>query len=51
MRQLRDQPTTLNLREDVVRMSALLDLVMSDKLEIDPADLVRMVAVLVQVKA
>ncbi len=40
MQQLRDQPTTLDLREDVIRVSALLDLVMSGQLDIDPGDLV-----------
>ena len=47
---LRDQPELLALQEDVIQLTAIRDLILSGRIDIEIADLVRVVAVLVQVK-
>ncbi|HEY2386726.1 MAG TPA: hypothetical protein VGK30_07170 [Candidatus Binatia bacterium] len=49
--QLREQPALLDLREDVVRLTSLLDLILSGQLDIEIEETVRLVTALVQTKA
>jgi hypothetical protein len=49
--ELREHPEQLDLREDVVQLTALRDLVLSGRLEIEPEDIARLLAMLVQVKS
>src|SRR5690606_12003460 len=48
---LRRQQNQLDLREDVIQLTALRDLLLSGQLDIEPGDLVRALAMLTQVKA
>lgn len=48
---LREQPALLDLQEDVIRLTALREIMLSGQLDIEAGDLVRMLAVLTQVKA
>ena len=50
MSQLRAQPESLNLQEDAIRMTALQELALSDQLDMEVGDRVRLVAMLTQVK-
>lgn len=49
--QLREQPAPLGLEEDIVQLTSLRDLVLSGRLDMEVEDVVRLVSVLVQVKA
>lgn len=51
MQRLREEPALLDLQEDALRLTALRDFVFSGQIDMEPADLVRLLAVLTQVKA
>ena len=51
IQRLREQPALLDLQEDVIRLTALREIMLSGQLDIEAGDLVRMLAVLTQVKA
>lgn len=51
MQRLREEPALLDLQEDAIRLTALRDLLVSGQLDIEAGDLIRMLAVLTQVKA
>ena len=51
VQRLREQPSLLDLQEDAIRLTALRELLLSGQLEVEPIDLVRMLAVVTQVKA
>ena len=49
--QLREHPEQLDLKEDVVQLTAMRDLLLSGQLDIEPEDFARLLAMLVQVKS
>jgi len=49
--ELREHPEQLDLREDIVQLTALRDLLLSGQLDIEPEDFARLLAMLVQVKS
>lgn len=51
VQRLREQPALLDLQEDAIRLTALRELLLSGQLVVEPVDLVRMLAVVTQVKA
>ena len=51
IQELREQPALLDLQEDVLRLTALQDVLLSGQLDIEAGDLVRMLAMLTHVKA
>ena len=51
MERLREQPALVDLQEDILRLTALCDLVLSDQLDIDISDLVHLMTSIVSAKA
>jgi hypothetical protein len=49
--ELREHPEQLDLQEDVVQLTAMRDLLLSQQLDIEPEDFVRLLAMVVQVKS